>query len=601
VADAIDYAVNNGANVINLSFGFTLKDIPLLDAIYGLDVLVSAINNAYNQNVVIVAAMGNDGLKGSPIQYPAVLSHVIAVGNTNSLRQRSASSSIGSHISVSAPGDGILSTIRGDTTKSMSGTSMATPVVCGVAGLMISQGKDRGFSLTNDDVRHILEKTADDVLPMGFDNETGYGIVNAYSALQLLSLPNNLIHGIATGGTSNKMPTLSKWILSGPCQGLAAGTYLNVDQYEIIKHITFDIPYISTPVVWFRERVSLSLSFTNPNDGRPFVSITNITNSGFDLRYSVYFVRTNSIGQSINKWIPETLSSAKVAYTVVGFPAPIISGPTQVCPGEDMSFTIANLPEGATVVWSQNSPLSRVSPQGSNPCIFTCADVSSGSISASVIIGGTTTNLTQNVNIGRGYYNYSDFLIQVYETSTGHIVNAEGPECLCENQTYDLVVVNNGYTQVPNYTWSVPWTIISSDGNTIRINTGSNTEASLGVSATNPCGYEEDIAGTNLLPGFYCGGGYSLSPNPASDAVTIRINQPASTSSSALAATSGNAKNETTSYSVKVVDSFSAIVYTGIKTSNQFTIPTVSLRNGVYIVIVSDGNKSYQRKLVVKH
>jgi subtilisin family serine protease len=185
IADGIDYAVNHGAHIINLSIGFWFPNVPLIDVISGLNVLVSAINNAYNNNVLVVASMGNEGNNGSPIQFPARLPHVLAVGSVNSSRTKASSSSIGSHISVCAPGEAILSTVRNNTTVLKWGTSMATPVVCGVAGLIISQGKDRGFNLTNDDVRQILERTADDVGILGFDNETGHGIINAYNSLQL--------------------------------------------------------------------------------------------------------------------------------------------------------------------------------------------------------------------------------------------------------------------------------------------------------------------------------------------------------------------------------------------------------------------------------
>lgn len=66
----------------------------------------------------------------------------------------------------------------------------------GIAGLIISQGLDRCFNLTNDDVKHILEQTADEIDPPGWDEGTGYGKVNAYSALTLLNQPNVLYPGV---------------------------------------------------------------------------------------------------------------------------------------------------------------------------------------------------------------------------------------------------------------------------------------------------------------------------------------------------------------------------------------------------------------------
>ena len=144
------------------------------------------------------------------------------------------------------------------------------------------------------------------------------------------------------------------------------------------------------------------------------------------------------------------------AYAAVYAVAPRISGPSQVCSGEEMTFTISNS-GGATIVWSQDSNVTRVSPQGSNPCTFTCADdLCSISISPSVIIDGISDTLTQAVSVGRGYYNSKDFSIKVYETSTGQLLNAEGPECLCANTMYDIVLENNGNSQVLNYDWTIP-------------------------------------------------------------------------------------------------------------------------------------------------
>ena len=373
VADAIDYAVNNGAHVINLSYGFDSMGGLLNDIILRVPLLYQAILNAYNHNVVVIAAMGNEYNNGNPIEFPAFFRNVIAVGATTNSNppSRVSFSSTGSHICVSAPGEGIISTIRGGRTGSMSGTSMAAPIVSGVAGLIISQGLDRNFNLTNDDVRHIIERTADDITStgIGFDNETGYGKVNAYRALSLLNTPNVLYHGVSTGGTSVKLSTLSKWIYNGPQWGLASDMYLDVDQYEITKHITFDVPFCSIPQVWMRDRESTCLSFGNPNDGYHYARITNITNTGFDVKYAAYYVRYNSLGQTLNKWVPVEPASTKIAYSAIGQPNPAgtagpISGTDLVCPSSDATFTVNNCPPSIQPNWTCSSNLVVFSGQG---------------------------------------------------------------------------------------------------------------------------------------------------------------------------------------------------------------------------------------------
>ncbi|MFT3737646.1 MAG: S8 family serine peptidase [Breznakibacter sp.] len=358
VADAIDYAVSHGAHVINLSYSFPDMGWPINDVALRVPLVYDAIKNAYQNNVVITASMGNEFNENNSVRYPAGFSEqVIAVGATNANGARSSFSNTGPHIDLSAPGSGIWTTERGGGVHNPSGTSFSAPMVAGVAGLVISQGKDRNFNLTNDDVRHILELTATDVADVGFDNETGHGIVNAHKALQLLDEPNGLYHYTSTGGTSVKVQTIDKWILASGRWGLAAGTYLSVDQYKVSKHITFDVPFCSTPKVWMRERESKSVSFSNPNNGRSFCSITNISNTGFDIEYAAYYVRYNTLGQTLNKWFPATPSATYVAYTAVGEPnlaatAGPITGPSIVCNSSGSTFTLNNAPANSSVIWT---------------------------------------------------------------------------------------------------------------------------------------------------------------------------------------------------------------------------------------------------------
>ncbi|RPH31616.1 MAG: hypothetical protein EHM93_12710, partial [Bacteroidales bacterium] len=392
VANAIDYAVNNGAHIINLSYGFSAIGFPIDEVFLKVPLLYSTIASAYNRNVVVVAAMGNDYQKGNPTIYPAGFTHeVIAVGNTTPNVERALSSSTGNNIDVSAPGTSIWSTIRGGGIDYKSGTSMAAPVVSGVAGLIISQGLDRGFNLTNDDVLHILERTADDIQAtgIGWDTETGYGKVNAYRALSLLNTPNELYHWVSYGGTTTKT-NLSKWTYIGGSGrwGLASGMYLDVDRYEVTKHINFDVPFCSIPAVWLRERESTCISFANPNDGFPYAIITNVTETGFDVRYCTYYVRYNSAGQAINKWVPASPSSTKLAYTAVGKPNPAgaagpITGPSEIC-SSSVTFTINNLLPGCSVAWDKSSNLNLTPIPNSNQANVSANGSGSGWVKATI-------------------------------------------------------------------------------------------------------------------------------------------------------------------------------------------------------------------------
>jgi subtilisin family serine protease len=170
VASAIRYAADQGADVINLSLGSRSCS----------DTIADAVNYAYDRGVVIVAASGNNG---SSIGYPAKHGPVISVGATDHNDHRGYFSNFGDELDVVAPGVSVLSTVPNNGYDAFSGTSMASPYVAGVVGLLLSQRAD----LSNGQVREILRQSADDLGQGGFDPHYGYGRVNAYQALQTVT------------------------------------------------------------------------------------------------------------------------------------------------------------------------------------------------------------------------------------------------------------------------------------------------------------------------------------------------------------------------------------------------------------------------------
>lgn len=167
VAAAISYAADQGANAINMSLGGSCSQT-----------IADAVNYAYfEKGVIIVAAAGNSGLS---IGYPAKHPPVIAVGATDYNDERAYFSSYGNELDVVAPGVDIWSTVPNNGYDSFKGTSMASPHVAGVAGLLLAQRPD----LSAGQVREILHQSADDLGEDGFDRYYGYGRVNAYQALQ---------------------------------------------------------------------------------------------------------------------------------------------------------------------------------------------------------------------------------------------------------------------------------------------------------------------------------------------------------------------------------------------------------------------------------
>ncbi|MCS7217645.1 MAG: S8 family serine peptidase [Thermus sp.] len=168
VAQAVDKAVALGAKVINLSLGGPASD----------PVLERALVQARSQGVVLVAAAGNGG--GEGLLYPASSSSTLAVGSVNASRQKSRFSNCGPELDLVAPGEGVWGASDQDGYALWSGTSMAAPVVSGIAALYLSRYWElRGQWPTPDQVRLCLTATAQDLGPPGRDTGYGFGLVRA--------------------------------------------------------------------------------------------------------------------------------------------------------------------------------------------------------------------------------------------------------------------------------------------------------------------------------------------------------------------------------------------------------------------------------------
>jgi subtilisin family serine protease len=167
-AEAIEYAVDNGAQIINLSV-FANGRPP--------GYFQDALRNAAARGVLMVGISGNTGEAG--VLYPAKYDTVYAVSATTRDNLAAGFSSYGPEVFVCAPGEQIVSFVPGGGTSTRSGTSFAAPHVTGTLALILSAHS----GISPDDAIAILRRSLVDLGTRGFDEWFGYGLVNAYEAV----------------------------------------------------------------------------------------------------------------------------------------------------------------------------------------------------------------------------------------------------------------------------------------------------------------------------------------------------------------------------------------------------------------------------------
>ena len=196
IAEAIVYAADNGAKIINISVG----------GMYASRMVQAAVNFAQQQGVLVVVAAGNEGIELDDYG-PAGGENVLTVGATHDDDRGTGFANFGDKVDIAAPGVDVLS-LRARFTDAnyrpgqqaegeysvgdnyvgadkrylhVSGTSFSAPIVAGVASLVWSKNPE----LTAEQVEQILLQTAEDVELPGKDPHTGHGMVDARAALSV--------------------------------------------------------------------------------------------------------------------------------------------------------------------------------------------------------------------------------------------------------------------------------------------------------------------------------------------------------------------------------------------------------------------------------
>jgi len=209
VASGIRWAVDNHADIVTMSLGV---DGPSTT-------LENQINYASQNGVVTIAASGNSG--SSVVSYPAAYPSVIAVGAIDNTLRRATFSNFGNGLDIVAPGVQIYSTQGGGGYQYLSGTSTAAPHVAGVAALMLSVNP----ALSPVEIGSVINATAADISRVGYDTATGWGIIDAFRAVEQIAGPTVTITDYPSFASLNSTVSIS-WLVSGGSPGNIQRTYL---------------------------------------------------------------------------------------------------------------------------------------------------------------------------------------------------------------------------------------------------------------------------------------------------------------------------------------------------------------------------------------
>jgi len=176
IAEAVIYATDNGASVLNYSGG----------GVDGAQVLADAVSFAWDNGMSVIAAAGNNALFRIKF-FPAAYPEVIGVTATDQNDKRASFSNRGPWFDVAAPGVDILSSFDGssDSYFVASGTSMSTPHVTGLVALMYTLDP----TLTPQNIRDLLHRNAVDLGDPGFDIKFAWGRIDAAATLAAVLAP----------------------------------------------------------------------------------------------------------------------------------------------------------------------------------------------------------------------------------------------------------------------------------------------------------------------------------------------------------------------------------------------------------------------------
>jgi minor extracellular protease Epr len=278
IIEGLDWAIQHKVDIINLSLG-TPDDSAALKA---------AVDKAYQQGILVVAAAGNSGNStgsGDTMMYPAKYDSVISVGATDQSNKRASFSSTGPTLEIVAPGQSIASTYLNNGYAIGSGTSQAAPYVSGILALM----KEKYPTKTNVELRQMLQHNALDLGVAGRDSLYGFGLVQFPNEVAQKVTQKPVTEPVTTKTTTTPtQPTTETQQVNATIPALDATIQVNKDVFhygDVIRVKAKVVNHLGKPVsnakVYFeavrfdgyvqKERVA----YTNSNGECEFAFLAN--------------------------------------------------------------------------------------------------------------------------------------------------------------------------------------------------------------------------------------------------------------------------------------------------------------------------------------
>ncbi len=353
VANGVTYAVDHGAKVVSMSLGGSA----------GTATLQQAVDYAWNNGVVVVAAAGNSSTT-SP-SYPAFYTNCIAVASTDANDLRSSFSNYGTWVDVAAPGSNILSTVPGNQYQSWNGTSMACPAVAGLAGLLYSY---LGSSTPSSTIRARIENNCD---PVG--SFVVKGRINSYKALNQapsVDLSSLSLSAASVWGGSSVTGTVTLTgaaPLGGSTVALTRSTTsVTIPPSVVVPSGQNSVNFtVNTSLVYYNVNATITASMANVSRQAGLLLYPAPQLSAFTVTPSVVRGPSTSIGRvTINVAAPTggwQVSVSSTKPTVIGVPATVTipAGQTSV------SFNV-----GVSAVSSVQTAMVTASASGANRSVM---------------------------------------------------------------------------------------------------------------------------------------------------------------------------------------------------------------------------------------